>query len=71
MSLCLMFASKKMASESLRFHWSDYMVFILSLVLSGSVGVVQGILDQIRSKKAKKEDSNAGERNISGWFSNF
>lgn len=55
-----------MASESLRFHWSDYTVFILSLVLSGAVGVVQGILDQIRSKKEKKGDANAVERNISG-----
>lgn len=55
-----------MSSESLRFHWSDYAVFILSLVLSGAVGVVQGILDQVRSKKGKKEDGNIGERNISG-----
>lgn len=56
-----------MSSDGVRFHWSDYLVFVLSLVLSGLVGVVQGILDQIRSRKAPKKDSGVAEKNISVW----
>lgn len=53
--------------SQLLFHWSDYLVFILSLIISGSVGVVQGIVDIIRKKKAKQdEESRVSERDISG-----
>jgi hypothetical protein len=54
-------------SSQLLFHWSDYLVFILSLVISGSVGVIQGIVDIIRKKKNKQEEeSRVSERDISG-----
>jgi len=57
--------------DQLLFHWSDYLVFILSLVLSGSVGVIQGVVDMVRAKKQKTTDANkeaaaGADRNISG-----
>jgi hypothetical protein len=64
--------SPNMASSGdntqLLFHWSDYLVFILSLVISGSVGVIQGVVDMIRKKKktTHDEESRVSERDISG-----